>query len=134
MPEIETIGNPCKPGEESIVHKYSNKSRIYEREYRDRPESWHEWESIWTHRIRVCEIWSSSDEPEIREYSNYRCYEDTIPNKTFWHITISGDESTYNNTHDGVECEYERTIMRKPDTHDPFSWCPWEQYPDLVKS
>ena len=53
MPEIKTIGYTGKPSEESIIHKYSHISRIYQRIYGNRPESWDKWKPVWTHRIRV---------------------------------------------------------------------------------
>jgi hypothetical protein len=72
MPEIETIGDTGEPSEASIVHEQSGESRVYESIYSDRSESWYEWKPVWTHRIGVCEIRGSSDEPEIGEYCNYR--------------------------------------------------------------
>ncbi len=83
MPEIETIGDICKPSEEPIIHEESSESRIYQSVYGDRPESWYEWEPVGTHRIGVCEIRSSSDDPEIGEYSDYRSYENNIPDQIF---------------------------------------------------
>jgi hypothetical protein len=71
MPQIETIRDASKPSEKSIVHEIPKISRVYEGIYRDRPESWYEWESVWTHRIGICKIGSSSDDPEVGEY---RCY------------------------------------------------------------
>jgi hypothetical protein len=44
----------------------------------------------------------------------------------FWDITISGDESSYDHPHDGVECKYKWAIVRKPDAEYPFSWYPRE--------
>jgi hypothetical protein len=133
MPEIEAIWYACEPSEESVVHKYPKISRIYESIYSNRPESWNKWESIWTHRIGVCEIWGSSDDPEIGKYRYYRYNKNSIPQYALVHITVSRNESSNDDPHDRIESKYERTIVREPDTENTISWRPWERYPERMK-